>query len=81
MTLENISNIEGLFELINKCRGNIELVSQEGDRINLKSRLAQYLSIAGVFSDGYVRKLEIYIEDADDRELILAFAMSGKSSE
>lgn len=79
MTLENVSNIEGLFEIINKCKGNVELVSQEGDRINLKSRLAQYLSIAGVFSNGYVRELEIQIEDPDDRDRILEFVMSGKS--
>lgn len=81
MTLENVSNIEGLFEIINKCKGNVELISQEGDRINLKSRLAQYLSIAGVFSNGYVRELEIYIEDANDRDRILEFIMSGKASE
>lgn len=81
MTLENVSNIEGLFEIINKCKGNVELVSQEGDRINLKSRLAQYLSIAGVFSNGYVRELDIHIEDAEDRDQILEFIVSGKSSE
>lgn len=81
MTLENVSNIEGLFEIINKCKGSVELVSEEGDRINLKSRLAQYLSLAGVFSNGYVRQLELYIEDADDREQILAFVMSGKAAE
>lgn len=81
MTLENVSNIEGLFEIINKCKGNVELISQEGDRINLKSRLAQYLSIAGVFSNGYVRELEIYIGDADDRDRILEFIVSGKASE
>lgn len=81
MTLENVSNIEELFEIINKCKGNVELISHEGDRINLKSRLAQYLSIAGVFSNGYVRELEIYIEDADDRDRILEFIVSGKASE
>lgn len=79
MTLENVSNIEGLFEIINKCKGNVELVSEEGDRINLKSRLAQYLSLAGVFSNGYVRQLELSIEDAEDRDRILAFVMSGKA--
>ncbi|MGL5434087.1 MAG: polya polymerase [Lachnospiraceae bacterium] len=77
MTLENVSNIDGLFEIINKCKGNVELVSKEGDRINLKSRLAQYLSLAGVFSNGYVRELELYIEDADDREQIIEFMLRG----
>ena len=52
MTLENISNIDGLFAVINQCTGNVELISDEGDCINLKSRLAQYMTVAGAFSDG-----------------------------
>ena len=30
MTLENISNIDGLFAVINQCTGNVELISDEG---------------------------------------------------
>lgn len=81
MTLENVTNIEGLFEVINRCKGNVELISQEGDKINLKSRLAQYLALAGMFSNGYIRELEIYIEKEEDKEQILEFMLSGKSLE
>ena len=81
MTLENISNIEGLFEVINECKGRVELVSPEGDKINLKSRLAQLLAVAGVFSSGYLRELELNVEDADDMNRILDFAVTGESLE
>ncbi|MGP1348718.1 MAG: polya polymerase [Stomatobaculum sp.] len=81
MTLENITNIDGLFAVINQCRGRVELISQEGDRINLKSRLAQYLALAGMFSDGHIRELELSIEDREDQDRILAFVMSGKTLE
>lgn len=81
MTLENISNIEGLFEVINECKGRVELVSPEGDKINLKSRLAQLLAVAGVFSSGYIRELELNIEDSDDMNRILEFAVTGESLE
>ena len=81
MTLENISNIEGLFEVINTCKGSVELVSPEGDKINLKSRLAQLLSLSGVFSHGYIRELELKIEKQEDMDKILEFAMDGKDSE
>ena len=73
MTLENISNIEGLFKIISTCKGTVELISAEGDKINLKSRLAQYLAVAGVFSDGYARELELHIEDSEDMKKILDF--------
>ena len=35
MTLENISNIDGLFAVINQCTGHVELFSDAGDCINL----------------------------------------------
>lgn len=81
MTLENVSNIVGLFNVINSCKGKVELVSEEGDRINLKSRLAQYLALAGAFSQGYVRTLKLQVDDPEDREKILEFVVSGESLE
>lgn len=67
MTLENISNIDGLFAVINQCTGNVELISDEGDCINLKSRLAQYMTVAGAFSDGYIRSLRLRVEKDEDK--------------
>lgn len=81
MTLENVSNIEGLFEVINECKGKVELVSDEGDRINLKSKLSQYLAIAGAFSNGYIRSLNLEIEDPEDSAKIFNFIASGESME
>ena len=81
MTLENVSNIEGLFEVINSCKGKVELVSEEGDRINLKSKLSQYLAVAGAFSNGYIRSLTLSIEDPEDKAKIFDFIVSGQSME
>ena len=67
MTLENISNIEGLFKVIQNCVGKVELVSDEGDCINLKSRLAQYMTVAGAFSDGYLRTLRRFLNRSNGR--------------
>ena len=52
MKFENVKNVERLFQIIrDECSGTVELVSSEGDRINLQSRLSQYISM--------VRLLEI----------------------
>ena len=53
MKLENISDVKAFFEAVDQCKGKIELVSPEGDRINLKSKLSQYLSIANMFQRIY----------------------------
>ena len=79
MTLENISNIEGLFKVIQNCVGKVELVSDEGDCINLKSCLAQYMTVAGAFSDGYLRTLRLRVEKDEDKARIFDFMLSGEA--
>ena len=46
MKIENVNNVEGLFELLNGLKGKVELISPEGDRINLKSKLSQMLMMS-----------------------------------
>ena len=51
MKVQNISDIEGFFKVVDSCKGKVELVTGEGDRLNLKSKLSQYVSMANIFSD------------------------------
>ena len=44
MKVQNITDIEGFFKAIDSCKGKVELVTGEGDRLNLKSKLSQYHS-------------------------------------
>ncbi len=39
MKIQNISDVNTFFKVIDSCKGTVELVSPEGDRINLKSKL------------------------------------------
>lgn len=78
MKIQNIDNVEKFFEVINECKGVIELVSPEGDRINLKSKLSQYLSMATIFSNGYVRELDIVAHDREDVERLIKYMYQGE---
>ena len=49
MKIENVTNIPEFFEVVDSCKGRVELLTGEGDRLNLKSKLCQYLSIAQIF--------------------------------
>ena len=56
----------------------MELVSPEGDRINLKSKLAQYLSLASVFSNGYIKELDLIAYEREDVDRLLKFMYQGE---
>lgn len=77
MKVENITNVEKFFEVIDSCEGKVELVTGEGDRLNLKSKLCQYVSLANIFSNGNIPELEIVAHEQKDMEKILQFMMEG----
>ncbi len=76
MKVQNISNIEKFFSVIDSCEGKVELVTGEGDRLNLKSKLSQYVSLANIFSDGTIDELEIIAYEADDISRIVEFMIN-----
>lgn len=78
MKIQNITNVETFFNIIDECKGPVELVSEEGDRINLKSKITQYLSMATIFSNGYIKELELVAHDKDDIERLMKYMYQGE---
>lgn len=76
MKLKNITNIEGLFDVIDSCEGKVELVGDDL-RLNLKSKLSQYFSLAKLFSDGEIPEMEIITYNQEDTNKIINFMISG----
>lgn len=72
MKLMHITDIEKFFSVIDSCEGKVELVGED-IRINLKSKLSQYFSLAKLFSDGEIEELEIVADNPADAEKIIRF--------
>ena len=79
MKLTNLSNVEGFFKVVDSCKGAVELVTPEGDRLNLKSKLSQYVSFAKLFADGTIPEMELMIAEPEDISKFLSFLMNGES--
>ena len=79
MKVQNITNIEKFFEVVDSCTGKVELVTGEGDRLNLKSKLAQYVSMANIFSsDVEIPELEIIAYEPEDSAKLINFMFAGE---
>lgn len=76
MKIQNITNIEKFFEVVDSCKGKVELVTGEGDRLNLKSKLPQYVSMAKLFSDGTISELELLAYEPEDINKLVNFMMN-----
>lgn len=79
MKIMNISNVDDFFKVVDSCEGKVELISKEGDRLNLKSTLTQYVALAKIFSNGYIRELELVVHEANDVKKFMEFLAYGKT--
>lgn len=79
MKLYNVKNLQGLFEVIDKCEGRVELVGSD-ICINLKSKLAQYFALADIFSagDDVIKELELKTYNVSDTDKLMNFLISGE---
>ena len=71
MQVQNITDINKFFEVIDSCKGKVELVTGEGDRLNLKSKLCQYVSLANIFSNGEIPEMEVIAYEKEDVDKLM----------
>ena len=76
MKVQNITNVDKFFETIDKCVGKVELVTGEGDRLNLKSKLTQFVSLAKIFSNGEIPELELIAYEKEDVDRLIEFMIN-----
>ena len=75
MKFRHIKDIDGFFEAVGSCKGR---VTDEGDRLNLKSKLTQYLAMAKVFTQGNeIPEMDVVASEKEDMERLLEFIMMG----
>ncbi len=77
MKIRNIREPQKFFEVIGKCKGRVELVTSEGDRLNLKSKLSQYVALTQMFKDAVIDDVDIIVSEPGDMDLLLEFLIRG----
>jgi hypothetical protein len=77
MKIKNIKNPTEFFQVLNKCKGKILLTTEQGDQLNLKSKLCQYIAISRMFSEAKLKDVELLISEPEDLTLLLQYLVSG----
>lgn len=73
MRITNIKDVNAFFSMIDQCTGKVELVTGEGDRLNLKSKLCQYVALASVFGSAEIPEMELIAYEKEDTLRIIEF--------
>lgn len=51
MKLKNLGEVNDFLKTVDQCRGEVWLSDDDGNHINLKSKLSQYVAIGMLLSD------------------------------
>ena len=77
MKMYNIKDLDKFMNLVDECKGEVYVISSEGDKLNLKSKLTQFVALSSLFSSGYIEKLELETTDDEHAAKLLNFMIEG----
>lgn len=79
ITLSNVDNPDALFDHINHCKGKVELITDEGDVLNMKSKLCQIVLVAEILNNPIIKEMSLQFYDDSDFHHTMQFLMKGGS--
>jgi hypothetical protein len=65
-------------EALDRCKGKVFLVTDDGDQFNLKSTLSQLAGIVKLIEGGKMVEAKIICEDPDDESMLFRLNLFGK---
>ena len=71
MKINKIEQVAEFLKTIDKCEGEVYLTSSFGDKYNLKSKLTQYVAIAGLLNSD--NDLEFWCDNKKDEQFFIEF--------
>ena len=79
MNLHNIDVTEFL-AVLDTCEGNVYLVTDEGDKLNLKSKLCQLVGLTKLVEGGKIAEASILCDNIADESKLFRFNCFGDLS-
>lgn len=77
MKIKRITNPKEFFERLQECAGQIVLETNDGDRLNLKSKLCQYILLSDMFNNAKIEDFELYFSNPEDVIKIFDYLVRG----
>lgn len=72
-------NVPEFLKVLDDCKGNVFLVTNEGDKLNLKSKLSQLVGLTKLIEGGKITEAAIVCEDPDDESKLFRFNLFGEN--
>ncbi len=74
-------DVKEFLAVIDTCEGDVFLVTDEGDRLNLKSKLCQLIGLTQLIEGGKITNAHLECTNPEDETKLFRFNMFGKKPE
>ena len=79
MSLHNI-DVSEFLDVLDTCKGNVYLVTHEGDKLNLMSKLSQMVGLSRLIEGGKITEAYVICDHIEDESRLFRLNMFGDSS-
>ena len=76
VSLHNV-DVSEFLNVLDTCEGNVYLITHEGDKINLKSKLCQLLGLKRMIEGGKITEAYLYSDNPADESKLFRLNMFG----
>ncbi len=70
-------DVQKFMDALDRCKGNVYLITEEGDRLNLKSKLSQITGLLHLIEGGKLVKAKVVCDDPDDEAMLFRMNLFG----
>lgn len=78
--LHNV-DVPAFLKTLDECKGNVYLMTREGDNLNLKSKLCQLVGLTKLIEGGKIADAFIVCEKPEDESTLFRFNLYGETGE
>jgi hypothetical protein len=69
---------QSFIEVLDRCKGKVMLITEDGDQFNLKSKLSQLAGLVKLIEGGKLVEAKILCEDPDDESMLFRLNLFGE---
>ena len=74
-------NVPAFLKVLDSCEGEVYLMTRDGDRLNLKSKLCQLVGLTNLIEGGKIAEAFIMCEKAEDESKLVRFNLYQQEQE
>ena len=71
-------DFQEFIKAVDQCKGQVYLVTAEGDKLNLKSKFCQIIGLTQIIKGGMVSEAKIVCDNPEDESLLFRFNLYGE---